>query len=184
VPADWSALENAIRTWVKTGSGLSDTLVIWANQDGPRPTSQHATILIGADTPVGAAPAVTHAYDEDADTGEEITITAREVSELAVTVQILGGAATTSSNARALAKKTQVALGLPTVRAALKAAGLSCFDRGKVESVPEVLDADYEARAVLDVRFYIADDASEVIGYIATVEIEDLDTGTIYTVES
>jgi hypothetical protein len=183
--ADWTAIEDALFTWVQSASGLAAAKVLWSAQatDVNRPTGQHVEIRIGTDTPLGAAPYVSHEYDEDADAGEEITISVNEVRELVFVVQVFGGATTTSSSSRSVATLIQNALGLPSVRTLLETAGLSPFDRGKIEHVPELLDADFEPRAILEVRFYVADGISEVTGYIDSVEIEDTSAGEFFTVE-
>ncbi len=184
--ADWTAIENALYTWVQTASGLAAAQVIWAAQgdDLNRPAGQFVTLKMGNDRPLGAAPALSHTYDAGAANGQQIILKVDEVRELVVSVQVYGGPATTGTSARAIATKIQNALGLPTRRAALATAGLSPFDRGQILNVPEVLDADFEARAVFDVRFYVGDGAEERTTYVQSVEIEDTGTSSIFTVSS
>jgi hypothetical protein len=181
--ADWTALEDALFAWVKGASGFSEEQILWLDQDGPRPAGQHIGLRLGADAPLGSAPELTHDYDAGRPAGAEIVCTVKEVRELSVTVQVFGGATTTSNAPRAIAGKLQTALGLPTVREALGAAGLSVFDRGRVLSVPEVLDADFEARAVLTIRCYVADDAEESTTFIETVDCEGHSPGETFTVD-
>jgi hypothetical protein len=189
MPADWTVIENAIFDWVHLGSGLAADLVVWAAQtdDSNRPPGQHVQIQIGPDVALGGAPHVRHKYLAGQALGQEIALTLDVVREIAVSVQVFGGKTTeptTGASARGLAGKIQKAISLPTRRQALNDAGLAPFDVGTIEHVPEVLDADFEARAVFTVRMLVADDAEERVGYIATVEITDLGTGAVYTVDS
>jgi hypothetical protein len=185
VGADWSAIENALFAWVQTASGLASSGILWAEQstDVNRPTGQHVSIKIGTDTPLGSAPEKRHTF-VGSPVEQEVEIQVIEFRELIVSIQAFGGLTTTGTSARALAAKIQTSLGLPSVRAALDVAGLSCFDRGKIEHVSEVLDADYEARALFDARFYLADDVTERVTYVQHVEVEDTVTGKKFTVSS
>lgn len=49
----WTTVEDAIETWVRSGSGLSSGKVIWAQQGGPRPTGAWISLLIASVRSVG-----------------------------------------------------------------------------------------------------------------------------------
>lgn len=184
MPADWVAVERAIYTWVKDASGLVADCVIWSHQNGKRPKGQHVQITFGADTPVGSVPENRTSYDAGADAGEEITIAVVEVRAITIGVQVYAGAQNGNASARAIASKIQNALNLPAAHAALNAAGLAPFDRGTIQSVPEVLDTGFEPRAVFQARFYLGDGAEEKTTFIEKVVVQDTVTGDIFTVDS
>jgi len=173
MPVDWSLAENALRAWVVTASGLPQSLVIWANQNGPKPLGQHITLHLGEDVPLGAFSENTHDYEASRPAGEEIHLVVKGTSEFSLEVQVYGSKEVGATSARALVKRIQTALGLPSIRDALADAGLVCFDRGTITNVPAILDADFEARSVLEARFYVTDDAFDATTFIETVEITD-----------
>lgn len=183
--ANWQAIEDAIWQWVKNASGLADSQIVWSDQvtDINKPTGQHVRIRLGDDSPTGVAPEVTHAFDSEADPGEEITISAQQITELPVSVQVFGGASTSNSSARALANTIRNKLALPGTKELFDAVDISCHDLGEVRVLSGVLDADFESRAVFESLFYVLDSVSETNTYIGTVEIEDLDREYIFTVE-
>lgn len=178
----WSDVEDAIRAWVKSGSGLADAKVIWADQPGNRPSAPYVTIRIGDLLAIGHD-SVTHDYDDEADAGEEITFTVRGTREFTVTVQTFTSATVNTGTAREYLSKVQTALSLPSVRSAFAAAGISAFDSGTLQNLSALRDAEFEGRAVLDVRFYVAEEVTEVTGYIATVEVTDTEADETFTVE-
>jgi hypothetical protein len=183
--ATWEAIENAIFAWVRDASGLSASQIVWSEQisDINKPTGQHVRISLGQDTQLGAHPEVTHEYDSGASAGAEITITAESISEFPVTVQVLGGSTVQNSSARAIASTIRNKLALTTTKDAFAAVGISCFDLGRVQSLPAILASNYEARAFFEARFYVLQSVSETNTYISSTEIENLDTGDLFTVE-
>lgn len=179
----WATVETAIQNWVETASGLADNKVIWADQDGGRQATPYMTIRMGDLVAVGTGDEVEQIFDEEADAGEEIEHRIHGQRELHVTVQAFGPVVGASS-ARALLSKVQAALSLPSVRETLRAAGLTAFDAGKIQNISALLGADFEGRAVLDVRFYIAESVSEFTTYIEHVEVTDTSTDETFTISS
>ncbi len=170
--ANWDSVEAAVWAWVVAGSGLSESTVIRADQDGPRPEPNFASIRLGRSmSPAGVVDQVSQEYDSGADPGEEITLTASGPREFEVEVEVFTASAVGSDSAFARASRVQTALGLPGVRDALHAAGLTPFDNGKVRVIPDVLDTKWEGRALLVARFYVEESASETTGYIDATEI-------------
>ncbi len=51
------------------------------------------------------------------------------------------------------------------------AAGLGLLDVGDVRNIPEIKGTKFEARAVLEPRFYVLDTVTESTGYIKTVNL-------------
>lgn len=164
-----STQEAAIRDAVVSASALDDSRVIWANQGGPRPSGQFITLLIGGPATIGLDDEEI-SYDADADAGEEIEVSVGGLREYILSIQAFGGAHAGDSSARALAAKVQSGLGLSSTRAALKAAGLSVFDKEPIRPLPAIVNAGFEARAQFDARLYFTESVDERTTYIETVE--------------
>ena len=163
-----TATEDALRDAVVVGAG--GATVIWAHQDGPRPAVPFVSLSHGAQLTVGMVES-SHAFDAGADPGEEITYTDLELNEATLSIQVFGTVLGDSS-AMAIARNIRRAFDLRSVRADLEAAGLSVFDTGTVVPVHTVLDADWEGRASVDLRYYTYESQTETNGYIDTVNVD------------
>jgi hypothetical protein len=174
--ATWTAIENAIHAWVLAASGLATGNIIFAEQDGSQPAGQFITIRIGDLIPVGID-AVTHAYNAAAVNGSQITQTVTGLREFTVSIQCFDGAITGASTPREVLANVWTALSLPTRVTAFKTAGISAFDGGSVRNVAALREDRFEARALLEVRFYTLQGASETTTWIQTAELDgDLDS--------
>lgn len=168
----WSTVQSALVTWIRTGSGYASGKVIWANQDGGRPSGNFCTVNLTAMTPLGALDELRRTQDlgragNGVDTvGTEIEHKVHGLRELAISVQCFTTEKTGDNCARAVLSKVQASLMLPTPRFALRDAGLGPFDRGVIRDVSALLDSDFEARAVLDLRFYVSEEVAEFSTYI------------------
>lgn len=169
----WATVHDALRAWVRDGSGLPDGKVIWADQTGPRPALPFADLRIGSSVPLGAVDEVSDNTDLGRPAGEEIEMRAQAVQEFYVTVRLFTAPTLDDSAARALLGRTQLALALPTKRSALALGGVTVFDRGEVQNLSAVKDAKFEGRAMLVVGCYTIESLSEYVGYIETVEAEN-----------
>ncbi len=179
----WSDVEDAIRQWVIAGSGLSASKVIFADQNGRAPSGTVITIKLGDPIPVGQD-CIESLTDLDRDAGEEIEHRTMGVREFAVTLQAFTADTSGSGTARAWLSKIQAALRLPSISATLHGVGISAFDIGRIQVVNQVVEADFEGRAILEVRFYANESVSEFDGYISQVNVSDLDLDIDFTVTS
>lgn len=167
---DWTSVKSALRGWFLPATGLADGAVIWANQNGPRPTSNGAPIVPFATINYRLAVARVGVYDEeqiDADTPGQINRTAQR--RLTVSLNTYG------PGAIALMEQAQEALDTYATRTALDAAGLAVLDRGSVKDLTALITTQYEERAQLDVIFGLAAVTTEQVGTIDQVTI----TGTL-----
>jgi hypothetical protein len=174
--ANYTTIENAIYAWALAKSGLASTQILWSSQteDTQKPSGQHITLKLDTGQALGAFPETVHTYDdEEATNGQEITHATREVIEASLSVQVIGGPTVGAGSSRSLANTLQRSLALDGVRAAFQAAGFSVIDRGTLSHIPEILDADFEARTVFDVRLLVSDSATEQTGFFETVQITD-----------
>lgn len=187
----WSAVENALHAWLDAAMaavGVDADRILWSDQDAPRGEGAYLTVRRGDLVPVSNP--MTQLVDHSEDVpppaaGQEFEHRTEVTMALTVSLQAFDSRMVGDTTGVALLHEAIMHLGLPTIRDALHAAGLFCFDRGGIRNVSELVGADFESRAVADVRFYLNDVRSEFTGYIASVELtpnvdgEDLPTQTL-----
>lgn len=172
---DEEALENAVRAWVLSASGLADADVYFEDEDGtakskPKAAAPYITISLG-DLVELAPLQVTDSYDNAAAAGQEMVETVTAIYELPVELQAFTPRTTGGSTARSILSRVQLGLGLSTVRDALNAAGLGLRRRGAIRWVPSVRQAKFEGRAVLELSFQVGGTVEARTGYIATANV-------------
>ncbi len=165
--------EDAIWAWVQAATGLPEGSVVWADQNDAQRARPFVTLRIGDHLQVGAVDAVQSYTDLTRPAGQEVELRVEALRDFAVTVQAFTSQTHGTPSARTLLQRVQTALGLPSVREALRAAELVPYDAGSVINLSALDVADFEGRASLGVRFYTADTASEYVGYMAQATITD-----------
>jgi hypothetical protein len=165
----YAALENAIVSAVKTASGYASGQVFLSDQSKSIPSGDYIRIRFG-DIPESrtAVPSQSTAYSPTP-AGAEITHTYRLAKEFTVTLEVITASVTGDSSALAIAAKVQNNLNLSTVRATLKSAGLGLLSTGGVKYVPAIKGTRFEARALVEPRFYLIDTTTETTTYIETI---------------
>ena len=165
----WTTIENAIRAWVISGTGLTSAQVIFANQGEEAPEGQYAAIYLTESS--NGQPWLVNEYDEDGDPGEEITHYARNVSTVEVQIQIFGGAATGPTSGAALLNQLKGKTRLPTIHAALKLGGWAPATFDATQNISGVLGGSiFEPRASMTCRGSAGAEASELGTYIEFVQ--------------
>ncbi len=187
-------VEDAIRAWVKTTSGLADRNVYFADQKVERPTGAYATIRLDGLESMGAVDPVMSYYDAGRPAGMELELRVEGQRALHVTVAVYGAPTTDTagdtypidlagslgqSSAVEIASRIRTAIQLPTIRGALTAAGLSPIDIGTVQNLGTLLGTIFDGRAQFEVEFYLVETASEYTGYVETVEVETVLEGDV-----
>lgn len=169
-PMNFTALEDALRAWVMSATGLAESQVVFGHQPfrSPAPSAMVAIIV---DTPghVGGPDAEDWDFDAQRAFGQEIRIATQGVRRLPVELQVIAPAVTGTPTARDLVQRCQAALGLSEVRAALNDAGLGVIQEGSPRWLPGIAGAGYEGRAVLESVFSTRETAATRLGYIETV---------------
>jgi hypothetical protein len=165
---NWTAIENALQAWVATASAIPSSRVIWAHQRGAQPTIDFIVLSFTSVDPLGIDP-LECLTDLTRPAGQEIELRAGGQRSMVLSLQAFTQSVTGASSARALLSRVQAALGLPSIVASLDAAGVSAYDTGQVQAIPEILQTTFVGRAALEVRFYGREAASEFTGYIDTV---------------
>jgi hypothetical protein len=178
----WTTVENALQTWLRLGSGLAGSKVIFGRQDGPKPARSFLTLRLGGIRPLGLDDSEELVVEGTPVAGAEIEVRAGGLREFSVTVEARTVTTLGTGAARAILSQVQAALALPSVMDALSDAGCSCFDAGQVLEVSTVLDAAHEGRALLECRFYANEYVSEFVGYIEHVQLVDYPRAGVNTV--
>lgn len=168
----WSSIEDAVRAWVLSASGLAAEAVYFADQAVPASELGARIVVRLGDVLQVGTDALEHTYSDARPVGAEIEYTARGPRELVVSLQAFAPATVGSgTTARSLLAACQAALGLPSVRDALNLAGLGVLQEGAIQRIPGTSSNAPEDRAVLDTRFCLGQTTTERTGYIATVEL-------------
>lgn len=174
---DIAAVENALRTWVKTASGLDDAHVYFNDQKIERPVGPYVTIKLDSLIPQGAVDSLTTNFDDTRDPGVEVEQRVDALREAVVSIQVWQ-----SPTPVQLATTIQVGMRLPSVQDALDEAGVCPFSTNTVQNLARLLGTAFDGRAAFDAHFYITGSLSEFTGYITAVngeiEISDSDRTT------
>jgi hypothetical protein len=155
---DWIATKAALFTWMIAGTGLSDTKVVWSNQNGPRPLVPFAEINPRLST--GRRGMYPEERPDPVVPGRIVRI---DQKRLTVSCHLYG------PGAIALLEQAQEYLDTYASRTAFGPSGLALLDRGTVQDMTKILESDYEERAQLDLIFGLAVSSTEDVGYIQTI---------------
>jgi hypothetical protein len=179
-----TTIQSALQTCVTAASQLPSAQVLWAwqaYQGGERPTGrQFITLQLGPYVPVGLD-YVTDSTDLTRPAGSEIKFEAVMPREVNLYLQCFGGTPSGSGSAFATLTRLRDRLLLPSVRAALLAAGVSPFNPGTVRHLPFIEGTKLESRAALDINCYVNASESETAGFIDHVSITDKISTPNYT---
>ncbi len=175
-----TGVQAALHAWVVASTGLDASKVIWAAQEGGRPTGAYVSMRFMAIRPIGVD--VVARIDHSADTpapaaGSEIERKVCGTRELVLSLQCFGGAAVGDVAPVSRLARVVAAAHLPSRRAAFRAARIGFLGAGPIQSLDGVLGHSFEPRAVLDVRLSVVAEASEFGTYIESVELLNQLTG-------
>ena len=180
----WTAIEDAIYTAIVAASGLASDKVFWSRQGNTHPEAPYIVMKIDGPSRVGVADEETYETDLGRPAGQEVEIKAAGLREFTLELQAFYGGATGDVTGRALLADIQSKLYLPSIRSPLHAACLAPFDVGDITDLDHIIKAEFQARAVMEIRFYFTQTVSEFDAYIDNVEIEDGTTGDTFVVSS
>jgi len=175
-----TAMQTALRTWVRLASKLDDSKIVWSEQDIPRLATPYITMRMGDLVPLGSTDEVNHTYDATQPNGQEIEIEIKGQRSFALSLQCFGDGP--NQSARQILSNVQTALGLPSVMGILEAAGLSSYDKTPIQNVTALLETAFEPRAVTSIYFYCSEAVSERTTYIESVEVENEINETTFTI--
>lgn len=171
-------LRAAVAAWAYAGTDLPTGKVIWADQGGPRPVAPYVSLAIISGDQL-------HGMDwvdvEDADSpidGAEIRHVVRGPRTCTLSVQCFGLTATAADGVAgasplALLARMRAHTRLPTVRAALVAAGVGVGTLGDVASVGSLISTvTSEPRAAFTVTLNYTSEVEELGTFIETAKVE------------
>jgi hypothetical protein len=177
---NWTTLEDAIRSWVATASGLT---TIWRDDNGPRPATQFID-LSATVAPIGLGWTV-YADAVPPDPGAELTETARFVRELTLSLRCFGAPATGPNHPAAVLESVLAQASLDAVRDPLNVAGWVPARSNPILKIGGPIGGSvFEPRAELTCFGLVS---SEVVGtstYIQIVKVTNNLTGVETTLDS
>jgi len=175
---NWTAVEDAIMAWAKNAGGFATGFALWSAQTGPRPTNTFLEIKL--DGPI-RLPGVERLkkFEPAAPAGQEMSLIVKGQRQVVARLTVFDGDATGGASSRAILSNILDALELPSVRGGLNAAGLALISVGKVNSIPAIKAAFFEARAVADVTFSLCSTVSERTTYIEHTTLKQQDENSV-----
>ncbi len=180
--SSWEAVENALHSAVVTTSGLSEEVVRWDDQAAKAPgQGPYIRMSLGGPQRVGHAELSTN-FDAGRAAHLEVERRALLSGEVAFQVQVFDGAAAGNSSSRAVAALIRSKLELRSIRDALNAAGIGVLEIGSVQTLGGNRRADFEPRAILDLRLLVSEAASDFVGYFNRVTVENEDTNQTFEI--
>ncbi len=169
--------ENAIAAAVIRESGLPTGKVIWAKQTRARPARPFIALTLmddqGNNQHSEQSIAVNPDWDPDTDTENLDALLLSNVDHPDLTVQLIAYSTEATGSSRAFNILERVRVKLGSDRATTDLGTVAVVSRGTVRDVSDVLENEYEGRAVLAITFRVADVNVENAGIIETVEVED-----------
>lgn len=168
---DWRQWEDAFQAAVARAGGLPVNSVVWKYGNVDAPALPYVAISLGGSISIGID-YVRETYDASRAQGQEFELAVEGQREVPLEIECFTADVTTESSARALAERIRSALTLPSVRDILSAVGISPFDPGPVNWIPDVVSVGFRGRAVCTVRCYVPlAKIAEYVGYIATAHV-------------
>lgn len=169
---DWTAIEDALHAWVVASTGYAANRVLWRDQSANAKVADHITLHLSGPIVLGTDE-LKSTTDLLQPPGQEVTLAVSGDREWSLQVECFTGQVTTSSDAKSILSTLQTVGQLPSKLALLDAQGITLFDLGNVQYTPDINEVGYQGRALVLMRLYSRDAASEKTGYIAEVEITD-----------
>lgn len=161
---DFTAAENALHAWVTTATGLGAQQVVWPG--GPRPVGAYVALRITGMTAIGRDSAVAERAATPTP-GAELTMRITGARSARFGLQAFGAAG------KSLLDRVVAAAARPTVRQALRVAGVGLGPIGAINVLDGDRDGLFEERAVLDIVIHVGSADSEAATYIQHVEIAE-----------
>lgn len=171
---DMATAKRGIKAWM---AEAVDMQVIWANPSAPQPMRPYASLqMISGPTRIsGTDEQITET--DLAQVGEEVALINCGLREITISCQIYADKPALGQNAQDLMSLAQAKLGQASVLTKLRTAGVTVVEEGPVQNIDQVESGSFVSRANMDVRFYIASQLEERIGYIKTAEVSSTITG-------
>jgi len=165
----WEDIEDAMHFAVTKASGYPPAQVSWSYQNINERSNPHIIITFGGEIVVGIDRIAT-SQDLGRQAGQEMKQEIRGVREVPFELECFTPDVTGSAAARRVVEIVRTKLRLPDIRYRLRRFGISPFDPGPVNWIPDIPSAGFRGRAACTVRCYVpVSDCEEYTGYIARV---------------
>lgn len=175
----WEDIERAVQVAIVTASRLPARQVIWSYQPFPEPTLDYVRLSFGGETVVGFDRIAT-TQDLTRPAGQEMGQVVRGLREVPLELECFSADVYGSSAARRLAELIRTRIQLDTIRYPLNKAGITPFDSGPVNWIPDSVGI-FRGRATLTLRCYVAvSEAEEYTGYIARIRGVVFPSGAVW----
>lgn len=147
---NYTTIENQLKTWIKTETGLADTHVISQNDNHPRPIGQYATVRIfdaiaeGHDT-----------YNAIASANNTVNLNYSGVRRVMIGVNIYRDGITTAQNqmAKLVSSFNRVDTGYY-----FQSLNLGIINSSEIRDLPELVNDVWENRKQCDFFIYVNDE--------------------------
>lgn len=175
----WDDAADAIQRAIVQSSGLATGKVIWKDQNVAAPSGDYIAIRFGSMSPVGLESTRTK-QDLTRPLGQEIKIQPSGEYEVTLDIECFTTVSHSSSQTSALTICARVLAGfsLPTVKTILSSQGVTVFDVGVGQWIPDIPNTRFRGRAIATVRAYVPAPVmapvADYVGYISRI------TGRIY----
>lgn len=167
---NWTAAEDAIHAWLVAATGVPAARALWRDQAFAEPASPYLTLKIIGVTSIGHD-GLEHSVIPDGEPGADLLTKTEGRRDVSVSVQAYSDALTGAGSALSLLSAAQDALGLPGVRARLRAGGVSPFNAGAITDLSAVRETRVQSRAVMTTQFHAVASTSERGTYIASAPV-------------
>jgi hypothetical protein len=167
-----ASFQTAIQGVVKTATGYDGGHVIWANQTRDRPTRPFVELdIISSQATEYTEDSVSDTEGDPEDIeGEEVTLTTREHVDITVQIRVFSNAVVGSTKAFNVAQQIRTVFARESTQSVLDPIAL--IDRGGVRDFTTMLETEHEGRAVLDIRFRVAEVDTETTTFIETATVQ------------
>lgn len=163
--------ELLIHQWIVAGSELASDKVIWARQNGPRPTETWISLRVLSDQSVGQNFA--GLVDESGTTYE----TVHENSAISLSIQCYSGDATGIETPEKILARVRQHYYFPSLREQFRAARIAVGTFEAIQTVGTQHETSiFEPRAVMTIQLLSSDTLQqETTEWVESVGIENLD---------
>lgn len=173
--ANWTQIENTLQARIAIGLGVPGDRVRWGDtsRDGPATTGDHAVLRVGNITSLSpATPEQSVTDNPQAYPGGEILLNSLEPTEFELTITVYTSRTTGSFSAYARATSARASLHRESTTDALEAANVVVVQCEPVQSLPALLETEFQGKATFTALIRISDGDSEATTFIETLGIE------------
>lgn len=167
----WDDVGNALVAGVKAAANLPDSRVIWKQQNYNAPPHSYITLAMPSILEKGQD-WIEENTDITRPRGQEVEIRVKGIREVPLELELFTDEGVAGGGHSAIVKMVDLTarFKLPSVREIFSAQGISLFDVGKINWIPDVPGTTFRGRAVCTIRMYLPlPSVAEYVGFIERV---------------